>query len=509
MPTYGLTATGFLAKTLEVLLDEMEEDERVAFGPSIPLGSKTLLGVLNGIVAERWADLWELAEAVNSSQNPDGAADAALDALCLLTGTFRAGATRSTVTLTLAGTPATLVPAGSIVATTATTDHNFTTDEDATIATLTSWVIDTAYVVGDRRTNASRCYECITAGASDSSGGPTTTDADITDNDAHWMYLGEGTGAVDVEAHSAEYGEITGAAYDISVIKTPVGGWSAVTNLLDADEGYVGDTDEALRVRRETELTTAGTSTPDAIRTALLQVSGITAATVFYNDTDTTDGDGVPPHSIEALITGAGGGTEDQLVWNCLLANVAAGIGTYGVETGTALDAEDVEHTMNFTRTTAIPVYVDITVTYDADEYPTDGDAQIETAITDYGDAQLAGKDAVAASIAAQAFEVDGVLNVTAIAISTATIEAPTTWTALTAYSTAGTPDVVINEGRVYRCITSGTTAASGGPSSTSADITDGSAHWAYLGATIAVSTRQLATFDSSRIAVHSSAATP
>ncbi len=50
-----------------------------------------------------------------------------------------------------------------------------------------------------------------------------------------------------------------------------------------------------------------------------------------------------------------------------------------------------------------------------------------------------------------------------------------TAWAASTSY-TAG--DVVKNKGRFFRCITSGTSAVSGGPDSVSADITDGTAHW-------------------------------
>jgi len=54
-------------------------------------------------------------------------------------------------------------------------------------------------------------------------------------------------------------------------------------------------------------------------------------------------------------------------------------------------------------------------------------------------------------------------------------------WVALTAYTT-GT--LVTNDsGKLYICITAGTSASSGGPTGTTADITDGSAHWMYAGA--------------------------
>jgi len=39
------------------------------------------------------------------------------------------------------------------------------------------------------------------------------------------------------------------------------------------------------------------------------------------------------------------------------------------------------------------------------------------------------------------------------------------------------------NGGNLYHCITPGTTAGSGGPTTTSKDITDGTAHWRYVGA--------------------------
>lgn len=55
-----------------------------------------------------------------------------------------------------------------------------------------------------------------------------------------------------------------------------------------------------------------------------------------------------------------------------------------------------------------------------------------------------------------------------------------TAWLALTAY-VAGV--YVTNGGNTYRCTTSGTSAASGGPTgtSTTADLTDGSAHWIFV----------------------------
>lgn len=60
-----------------------------------------------------------------------------------------------------------------------------------TVVAAVAWAINTAYVKGQTVTNdTGKLYTCITSGTSAGSGGPTGTNADITDNTAHWMYAG-------------------------------------------------------------------------------------------------------------------------------------------------------------------------------------------------------------------------------------------------------------------------------------------------------------------------------
>jgi hypothetical protein len=56
-----------------------------------------------------------------------------------------------------------------------------------------AWLASTAYVLGQVVTNGGKLYRCSTAGTSASSGGPTGTATDITDNTAHWRYLQVGS----------------------------------------------------------------------------------------------------------------------------------------------------------------------------------------------------------------------------------------------------------------------------------------------------------------------------
>lgn len=414
MPDYGLTTEGLLIPTVQEIRDDFESEMREEYGESVPLGDGTFLGHLIGILSERLGLIWEVLEQGFSSMDPDKATGAFLEALALITGTFKADAASSTVDLVLVGDDGTVVSVGNQVSTASTAKKFELVGDDVTLEQLDAWVGGTIYAAGDRVTNSSRAYQCITGGEADASGGPTTTDADITDNDAHWTYLGEGEAAADAEAESVDTGEIIGVARDITTIETPVGGWNSVINLEDADPGRDEMTDEELRLLREAEINQAGTGPADAIRAALLQLPGVTNVRVFYNPTDTTDGDGVLPHSVEALVLG---GT-DQQIWQCLWDNVAAGIRTVGDEVGIVVDDEGEDQTLKFSRPDQINIWVIVDLIKDPDEYESDGD--VELAITAWGNDQVPGKNAVASAISAQAFLVEGVLDVTSVLIGTA-----------------------------------------------------------------------------------------
>lgn len=61
------------------------------------------------------------------------------------------------------------------------------------------------------------------------------------------------------------------------------------------------------------------------------------------------------------------------------------------------------------------------------------------------------------------------------------TVALSAAWVILTAYTTG---QLVTNDtGKLYVCITAGTSAGAGGPTGTAADITDGTVHWMYAGA--------------------------
>lgn len=447
MPDFGLTDQGFIPQTRAEIRAELEEDFRGEFGRSLPLGNKTALGFWIGIVSDRVGALWEIEESNYSMMDPDKARKAALAALCLLTGTFKKEATATVAIETLCGDDATVVAAGAVISL-LSSGVRFATLETATLVALDAWVAATPYIKGDRVTNSALCFECITTGVSAGAGGPAVDAADVLDNTVHWTCMGEGTAATDTVVGCLTNGDVFAAARDITVIETPIGGLNTARNLEDARSGREEDTDEQLRLRRETDLATPGTGPVDAIRAALLQVPGVTAASVFFNNNDATDGDGIPGHSVEALVTGG----SDQAIWQCLWDNVAAGIKTHGAEVGTVIDSQGREQTLRFTRPDELQIFTKITLVKDPKRYPADGDAQVRAAIAAWGQDQETGRDVDSSALSAQAFTVTGVLKVTEVLVGTVDppVSDATIAVSLRQFATYATADIdVITSDRI------------------------------------------------------------
>lgn len=115
MGTGLLTSSGFDPKRLADVLADMRADFQAEFGQSILLDSDTPEGKMMSILSDRLNDIWEIMEAVYNSQYPNGASGTSLDRVLEITGVVRNGATQSTVTLYLAGTPSTSIPIRTLV----------------------------------------------------------------------------------------------------------------------------------------------------------------------------------------------------------------------------------------------------------------------------------------------------------------------------------------------------------------------------------------------------------
>ena len=312
----GLTATGFEAKTAAEILLDIETSQKAALGAALDVSPEQPLGQMNGIIVTKLRELWEAVGVLYAARVPMGASGAALDGVAEITALSRLAATYGTVTLSVVLGAGRTLPAGSIASVTGQPTNRW--------VTLASAV------------NASGVQATVSVAARAETAGLTRANA--------------GT---------------------ITVIATPVTGWVSVTNASDATPGAAAETDPQLRRRRDTTIRAGGSSPLDAVRLALSEVSGVTQVRVFENNTDTTDADGRPPHSLDAIVVG---GT-DQAVADALWAAKAAGIQTWaplaGRVSATVTDAGGVPRSVQFSRPSTVDIYVIAAVERDPSVYPT------------------------------------------------------------------------------------------------------------------------------------------
>lgn len=390
MPSWGLLEEGFSAKPATVIREELDTAMAGIFGESILIGGEvppqTKIGQLVGMMTDGLSGMWDQQGEIDASTDPDQATGAQLDAACAITGTLRDGSAYSTVTATATGTPATALLEGRVASVTGTRAR-FASLADATIVDAGTWVALTAYALDDRRYNGARVYQVTTAGTSAAAVGPTGTGTGIVDGTVVWRYLGEGTGVVDVEMQAQVIGAVNAAAGALATIETPVTGWLTVTNLSGAVVGNALETDSSLRLKRAEELASSGNATADAIRANILALDGVTSCRVFYNDTDAVV-DTIPPHSVEVLVLGG----DDQEIADEVFASVAAGIGYSGNQTDTVVDSNGVSHTVKWSRPVEVPIFARLDVVKYATTFPSDGSDQIKAAVVAYGNSLGVGR---------------------------------------------------------------------------------------------------------------------
>lgn len=409
MADFGLTLQGFEPRVLTDIVADEQQSLRDVLGQSLDFGSHAVLGAVVGSLGERFAELWEVGQAVYSALDPDQSEGDFLDVLCALTGTVRLPARSSRVTLTCTGDDGTVLPVAR-VASVDVTGARFATVAEVTLELADAWAGTTPYALGDFASNDGSVWVCRTAGTSAGSGGPTGEDADVTDGTVHWRHVGGGLAFAQVVSDSEVAAPVAAQAFAVANIETPVAGWTDVVNLLDARLGRLVESDELLRIRREAELLGNARSALPSIRTRVLEdVDGVTVCYVFQNNTEDEVG-GMPARSVEVL---AVGGTDEDVA-RAVLGNVAGGMTWWG---NTEVDVADLENAsqtfaVKFTRPTEKPLYVALELDIDAATYPADGDDQVIAALLAYGlRAYVPGKDGVAHALRAQAFKVPGVLD--------------------------------------------------------------------------------------------------
>jgi uncharacterized phage protein gp47/JayE len=186
-------------------------------------------------------------------------------------------------------------------------------------------------------------------------------------------------GQITVTATAVDIGAISAPSGTVTSIVTPTQGWQSVTNPSAAVPGSPVETDAALRARQTLSTALPSHTVMEGIIGAVASISGVTAFRGYENDTNVTDGNGIPGHSISLVVRGG----DAQAIANAIAEKKTPGAGTYGTTTETVTDAYGIPHLIGFYRPTPVPIFYAITIKA-LSGFTTDIQAQIVQAISDW-----------------------------------------------------------------------------------------------------------------------------
>lgn len=323
LDTLGLSATvtaeGISAPDYQTILDTLTSYFQQIYGSDAYLEPDSKDGQMVALVALAVHDANNTAIAVYNCFSPATGYGAALTSNVKINGIARKGATNSTVDLLLTGTAGTTITNGTVK------------DTNNVI-----WRLPASVVIGI-------------------------------------------DGTVTVTAICSNSGAVAALAGTITTINTPTRGWTSVTNPAAATVGAPAETDAELRIRQGQSVALPSLTPFEGVDGAIANVAGVTRHKLYENDTGATDINGLPPHSISAIVDG-GDVTE---IAQTIRGNKGQGVRTWGKTSVTVPDKYGNPHIISFSRPTDVPVYGKITLKVFAG-YTSQIGVQIQQAVADY-----------------------------------------------------------------------------------------------------------------------------
>ncbi|MEH5098996.1 baseplate J/gp47 family protein [Atlantibacter hermannii] len=187
------------------------------------------------------------------------------------------------------------------------------------------------------------------------------------------------SGTVLATAICTSSGAVAALAGTINRIATPTRGWVSATNPAAATAGSPVETDAQLRTRQSQSVALPSVTPFEGVDGAIANVAGVTRHKLYENDTGVTDSNGLPPHSISAIVDGGDVTTIAQTIRG----NKGQGVATYGDLAVTVSDLYGNPHTIKFSRSTDVPIFVVITL-HVFTGYTSKIGEQIKQAVADY-----------------------------------------------------------------------------------------------------------------------------
>ena len=353
----ALTAKGFERQSYDDILNKEIQRAKELFGEDIDTSELTPLGKFIRIGAYYLAEAEEEAEYIYYSIFPNTARGVSLDRLCVFVGITRDPATASIYKIKVYGTDGYIVPMGFLV---------------GTVSGITFYSIEEKEIIGGECEITVWCTETGTIGN------------------------------VDMQ--------------DITKIVNPVAEVKSIECIEYVAPGAEDETDYELRKRFEAAREGAGACTEASIKAAVMRVPTVTSVSVIVNDTLQEDGDGRPGKSFECYING--GDNYHELIGETIFEKTPIGIKTVGDVSVVIKDEFGREHTVNFSHTTKLSVYVKLKIRIEQQYEGENGKAAIIDNLKTFINNLGVGEDVILSSLYGKVHAVMGVEEVTELLLS-------------------------------------------------------------------------------------------
>lgn len=187
-------------------------------------------------------------------------------------------------------------------------------------------------------------------------------------------------GTIEVTVTAQEPGSIIAPAGTINRVQTPVLGWQTFVSTADSIPGSPVESDATLR-RRQAQSVSLPANTPlAATLAAIINLTGVLRARIYENDTGIADANGLPPHSICAVVEGG----DVQDIVDAIGSKKTPGCGTFGGDSGTYTDPiTGIAYIIDFDVLTASNITVALTIIA-LDGFSTPTKDEIQNSIAEY-----------------------------------------------------------------------------------------------------------------------------
>lgn len=297
---------GLQLATASELLEDLQTKMRNIYGEDIVLDSSTPDGQWLNILVQKGIDVRGLISQLYNSFNPDNTQGALLDQRCAINNVYRKAGTFTTVNV------------------------DITTNTTVTLQGLDS------------------NYNSV-----DATGYTIQDDAGNRFILANTQTLTAGTTSVLFRAE--ELGEVIVLPNTITTPVTIVLGVVSVNNpTVAASIGSDEEKDADLKIRRRQSVALGSFGYLNGLQAALLQLDGVVDAKVYENDTDSTDANGIPEHSIWVVMDG---GDSDDIA-NTIYSKKTPGCGMKGDITYNITTPANMTFTAKWDEAETQPLYI-------------------------------------------------------------------------------------------------------------------------------------------------------